>query len=225
MLGENLRYSEEEVKMGKRTVIKLWNASRFVLMHLKNSKHFQQFKLEPMDQWILNELAQANKMATEYLENYEYAKARYFIEKFFWRDFADNYLEFVKYRLYEYQKTSTEAAKSVLYLILLNILKLYAPFLPFITEEIYQSFFRKFEKTKSIHLCQWPKIEKKWIISRNLKEEFERVLKTVEEIRKYKSERKLSMAAEIEELKISPEINIKKYGEFLQKTFKIKKLN
>jgi len=225
-LGENLKYSEEEVKMGKRTIIKLWNASRFVIMHLKKFKPATKSteKMEPMDQWILNELYDTTKQATKYLENYEYSKARNVIEKFFWRDFADNYLEFVKYRLYGYKQGSTEAAKKTLYLVLLNILKFYAPFLPFITEEIYQSFFRNFEKKKSIHLCQWPELEEGCKINKKLKEEFEKILKIVEEIRKYKSKGKISLATEIEEFRVPFDVNLKMHKEFLQKTFKIKKI-
>tara|TARA_Y100000034_G_scaffold88359_1_gene106063 strand:- start:567 stop:1001 length:435 start_codon:yes stop_codon:yes gene_type:complete len=73
--------------------------------------------------------------------------------------FADNYLEIVKKRIYN-NKKGKESAQYTLYTSLLTILKLIAPITPFITEEIYQTHFKKNEKTKSIHLCEWPKSEK-----------------------------------------------------------------
>lgn len=146
-LGQNMRYSEKEVQKGKRTVIKIFNASRFVLMNLKNLTPQKDFKPEKTeDREILKKLQETIKQATDYFEKYEYSKARDIIDKFFWNEFCSKYIELSKNRL-------DQDNKNTLYLILLNILKLYAPILPFITEEIWHKLGNK----DSIHLSKWPR--------------------------------------------------------------------
>jgi len=186
-LGHNLRYRQEEVQKGKRTVTKLWNASQFAWPHLAHFATQKNFKPQnKIDAWILYQLNQTIKTATKNLENYEYSKARDAIDNFFWSKFADNYLEFIKYRLY--QKNDAEA-KNTLSIVLLNILKLYAPILPFITEEIYQKIY-KFKR--SLHRESWPQAK-----SEIKNPKIEKFLQEIEEIRKYKSEKKLAMNAPV----------------------------
>ena len=146
-LGMNMRFSEKEIKKGKRTVIKIFNASKFVLLNLdkfKPQKSFKPSKLE--DKKIINNLQKTIKQATNYFENYQYFKARNIIDKFFWQQFCSGYIELSK-------KRDDQDNKNCLYFALINILKLYAPILPFITEEVWSWFKNK----KSIHLSQWPK--------------------------------------------------------------------
>jgi len=155
-LGENLKYNEEEVKIGKRTITKLWNASRFFSMHTKHRKSANDRsmikELEEADWWILTNLYQAIKKYCTHFDKYNYFQARKIVDELFWRNFSDNYLEIVKYRLYEApSERSRQSAIFTLDYCLLNILKLYSPFMPFITEQIYQSLFRKKEEFVSIH--------------------------------------------------------------------------
>lgn len=223
-LGENLRYSENEVKKGKRTVVKIFNASRFTLMHLQKLQKLQQTNLEPTDKWALHHLAQTIKKATTHLEVYEYSKARDLIDQFFWHNFCDNYLEFIKYRLYgNPNSASAKTAKEVLYILLSNVLKLYAPFLPFITEEIYQSYFRKIEKAKSIHLSSWPKPQKSWLEPPKFLKEFDKVLNLIENIRKHKSQKNISLGQEIDEFRAPQKID-PKYIDFIQKSMRVRKI-
>jgi len=148
-LGQNMRYSEKEVQKGKRTVIKLFNASRFVLINLKDFKPNKNFKPQnPADKAIFEKLQETIKQATDYFEKYEYSKARDIIDKFFWHEFCSKYIELSKNRL-------DQDNKNCLYFCLINILKLYGPILPFITEEIWHKLGNK----KSIHLSQWPGIK------------------------------------------------------------------
>ena len=91
-------------------------------------------------------------------EAYNISRAKKQIEEFFWKDFCDNYLEIVKKRIYQ-SKKGKESAQYVLYKSLLTILKLISPIMPFITEEIYLTYFQNQEKDKSIHLSEWPKSE------------------------------------------------------------------
>lgn len=158
-LGEDLDYMEKDLVTGKKFETKLWNASNFVFMNLNNYKHSKPKKIQEIDQLFLNKLNDLVKSSTEAFENYEYSKAKLETEKFFWQVFCDNYLEIVKKRIYE-NKPGKESAQYALYTGLLTILKLTAPIMPFITEEIYQTYFKKTEKEKSIHISQWPEHEK-----------------------------------------------------------------
>jgi len=217
-LGTNLKWSEKEVKKGKRTVIKIFNAANFCFSHFEK-KDYSKLKgdLKTEDKWILYHLNKTVKKVNKYFENYSYSKSRDEIDNFFWNYFTSNYLEFVKYRLYG---KKDETAKRVLYQCLLNIIKMYAPLLPFITEEVYQQYFRKFEKVKSIHLASFPE-EKK--ISFKEKEEFKKVLKVIEEVRKYKSDNKISLGKEIPQFETKTKFN-KKYTDFIRQTTRVKTL-
>ncbi|MCD6477555.1 MAG: valine--tRNA ligase [Candidatus Aenigmarchaeota archaeon] len=152
-LGEDLIYREKDIIRGKKILIKLWNASRFVEMHLKDYKP-KEVKLRVTDKWILNEMYKAAEESKEAFKNYNPNKARKVIEIFFKNIFCDFYLEMVKHRLYN--DVEKESAQYTLYNGLLGILKMYAPIIPFITEEIYQNMFKENEKDKSIHTSRWP---------------------------------------------------------------------
>ncbi len=228
-LGENMRYNEQEIQKGKRTVTKLWNASKFTWSHLSEiDLNKAKVNLEDADKWVLFKLNQTIKEATDSYEQYSYSKARDIIDEFFWGDFTDNYLEFIKYRLYSEDpkmEESKNAARHSLYYLMLTIIKLYAPILPFITEEIYQMFYKKTEGDKSIHLSQWPEINKKWNFDDKTINEFEKAVAAIAEVRKYKSERQLSMGKELNEYRIVlKELPDKKYKEFIKNTVRIKKL-
>lgn len=224
-LGENLRYNESEVKKGRRTVTKLFNAGMFCFGHFSGEDYSQMEKNSDSllfeDRWILNELNQTINKTTIFFESYEYAKARNEVDSFFWNNFCDNYLEFVKYRLYDNQPD--EIAKKVLYLVFWAILRLYAPFLPFITEELYQIYFKKFESAKSVHQSEWPKANN---FSFNKKElaEFKAVILAINEIRKYKSDKKISLAAELAEFNLKTAVE-EKYFYFIKKVMKINQIN
>lgn len=207
-LGEDLRWDEKEISGSKRTVIKLWNASRFCLLHLKK---FKKEKVNPKDladedKWILHLLQETIKDYHQNLQKYEFKKAREALDNFFWKIFCDYYLEIVKPRLYydEFSTKSKKSAKFTLYLTLLSILKLYAPFLPFITEEIYQRYFRKYEKIKSIHQTLLPRVEKVFF-NQKLKKQFEDVIKIISEVRQYRGIKKIPLKEEIKKVIIQTE--------------------
>ena len=101
---------------------------------------------EVIDELFSRKLNNLVKNVTMSFESYEYSKARAIVEDFFWHDFCDNYLETVKTRVYQ-NKKGKESAQYVLYKSLLTILKIIAPIMPFITEEIYQTYFKKQERT------------------------------------------------------------------------------
>ncbi len=159
-LGEDLNYQEQDLIAGKKFVTKLFNASKFVFMNMRKTKPKKPKKLEKIDELFLSELNRAISATTTRFKEYNYSGARLVIEQFFWKDFCDYYLEMVKKRIYKGKSNEKLSAQYTLYQSLLSILKLVAPIMPFITEEIYQTYYRKHEKEKSIHLSGWPKYEK-----------------------------------------------------------------
>jgi valyl-tRNA synthetase len=201
-LGQNLRYNEEEIKVGKKTINKLWNASKFVFMHLENYEYldyFDQSKLENADLWILEELKLAIVDYHKNFANYEYAKAKEALSKFFWDKLCDNYLEFVKHRLYsETEGDAKEAAKWTLYKVLFAVLKLWAPIMPFITEELYAQYFKEDIGEKSIHTLLLPQTSD--FLTEKI--DFSSVLAIVGEIRRYKASKFYSIKKELKSLTI-----------------------
>jgi valyl-tRNA synthetase len=195
-LGEDFDYQEKDLITGKKLVTKLLNASRFVFMNLNYYKPEKPLRLCETDRIFLIKLNELIKKTTESFENYEYSKAKLDVENFFWKDFADNYLEIVKNRVYGENRNDKDSAFYTLYNTLLALLKMFAPFIPFITEEIYQRHFKEFDGNRSIHISEWPKeinITKK-------KEDsgvYDLLLETIGKIRQEKSKAKKSVKAEI----------------------------
>ena len=221
-LGEDLRWNEEEIKASKRTCTKLWNAARFCFIHLKNFKKNKRVKLEKLeaeDKWILHLLQLTIRNYDGFLKKYEFKKAREAVDSFFWKKFCDNYLEIVKPRLYgeNISGGSKEKARFTLYTCLLSILKLYAPFIPFITEELFQAYFRAKEKGKSIHQSLLPKINPRLLNSKT-EQDFNDIINIISLTRKYRSERKMSPKKELSKIIIQTRNKeIEKYSELLGK--------
>ncbi|MFH1592486.1 MAG: valine--tRNA ligase [Candidatus Woesearchaeota archaeon] len=196
-LGDDLPYQEKDVLTGQKTVIKLWNAARFSFMHLKGYK-LKKTRLEGFDKWVLIKLNRIIKTSTEGFENYEYSKTKLGVENFFWNTFADYYLEIIKDRLYNPEKRGKQervSAQYTAYTSFLAIIKLLAPIMPFITEEIYQMYYSKREKEKSVHVSMWPKIEK--LEDKDIEKGGDRAIEIISEVRKFKAKNKKSLKEEI----------------------------
>jgi len=217
-LGTDTMFSEEELKISKRFLNKLWNAASFCIMQLEDFEGEKPDEIMPIDNWILERINTVEENSIEYLNQYEIGLAKHEIDEFFWNDFCDDYLEIVKDRLYKpeiHGEVERQSAQYALYKVLLELLKLYAVYVPHITEEIYQSYFKDFEKAVSIHTMHW-----------NMKSDDkngdilcfgENIKKIIGEVRKYKSERNLSLKEKIDCLKLNIPEN---QGEYLQKTLK-----
>lgn len=204
-LGTDTMFSEEDLKLSKRFLTKLWNSSKFAIMQLDDYKGEKPAELMIIDQWILNKLAKVEEVVTKYLVAYEIGLAKQEIDKFFWTDFCDNYIEIAKDRLYKpeiHGQQERKSAQYALYHVLLEILKMYSIYVPYITEEIYQSFYRGFEKEISIHKLEW---NKEFIYDNEILEFGEMVKEIISEVRKYKSEKNLSLKEEINILEINLE--------------------
>ncbi len=193
-LGEDLDYQEKDLVTGTKMVTKLWNASNFVFMNLPK-KIIKPNKLEKVDELFLQKLNDVIKKTTLGFEEYEYSKAKSEVERFFWNVFCDYYLEIVKWRVYNGSKLEKESAYFTLYNILLNILKMISPIMPFITEEIFKEHYKK-ENSRSIHLCEWPNEFK---VSKEKSDEkiFEKLIEIIGKIRQEKTKAQKSMKAEI----------------------------
>jgi valyl-tRNA synthetase len=191
-LGEDLDYQEKALVTGKKTVTKIWNASKFVFMNLQGYTGKKPKKLEKIDELFLAKLNSLVNQATGAFENYEYSKAKSEIEQFFWISFCDNYLEIVKNRVYNEKGDKKLSAQYTLHTSLLTLLKMFAPIMPFITEDVYQNYFRKDEKTKSIHLTEWPKA-----IKEQKADELNVLYELLGKVRHEKSKAQKSMKAEI----------------------------
>jgi valyl-tRNA synthetase len=207
--GDDLPFQEKDCVAGQRFLIKLWNASRFCFMHLADYDGKKPKHLELVDRWLLSKLTTVIKTATEKFEEYDSSESKKAAEIFFWRDFCDNYLELVKDRIYNESrgKESKHAAQYTLYTALLAIIKILAPIMPHITEELYNAYFIKHEGTKSIHISEWPKADEK-----NIDEEAEKIgdaaVEIVSAVRKYKSENNKSLKVEIPRLKIETAVDL-----------------
>jgi valyl-tRNA synthetase len=159
-LGTDMLLKLDDIEIGKRVQTKIWNAFRFISLHLEDYKPEKPQELEVIDTYLLYRIDKAIKSTTEYFEKYDFRLARNVIVDFFWKDFCDNYLEIIKDRLYNPDKRGKAAKDSALWTIFhlgRTLLGLFAPYLPFITEEIYDKLYKKHENTFSVHITSWPK--------------------------------------------------------------------
>lgn len=189
-LGEDIDYQEKDIVTGKKFITKILNATNFVFLNLKYQKISP--KLEETDRLLLFQLNNLIKNTTKAFSEYNYSKAKLEVDSFFWKAFADNYLEIVKNRVYQGSEQEKASAFYTLYHSLLAITKLFAPITPYITEEIYQTYFKQHEKDKSIHISNWPtqlKIKEKKQDEQN----WNLFIEILSKIRQAKSQAKKSM--------------------------------
>lgn len=154
--GNDMRFSDEKVKASRNFANKLWNAARFVLMYLGNDYCYPGLPkdLAIEDKWILSKVNTLAKEVTDNLERFELGIAVAKLYDFIWDVFCDWYIEIAKIRLQS--GAGADTAKAVLVYVLTDILKLLHPFMPFITEEIYQAIPHD---TESIMISKWPEYD------------------------------------------------------------------
>ncbi|MCF6156595.1 MAG: valine--tRNA ligase [Candidatus Brocadia sp.] len=151
--GQDIKLSESRFEMGRNFTNKLWNAARFIIMNLEE-EYPEEIHLEPADyqfedKWILSRLNTTIKACTLYLEQFKFNDAAMKIYDFTWHSFCDWYLEIVKTRLYEpVSYKDKKVAQTVLAKVFDQILHLLHPFIPFITEELWQNLKRAVSKNK-----------------------------------------------------------------------------
>ena len=205
-LGTDTWFDTKDIESSKRFMNKLWNSAKFVDMHIKDADLSEEAELQSIDKWLISRCHETFEKYQQQMENYEMGLARQEIDKFFWNDLCDNYLEMAKERLYnpdnkygDFQK----AAQQTLATVFLEVLKMYSPFVPHITEYIYQELYKSKLKDELLSTSKFTELpyDKKYI-------EFgDAMKKVVGDVRKYKTERNLSMKEPIEELKISTSLD------------------
>jgi valyl-tRNA synthetase len=152
--GNDMRFYDERVENSKNFANKLWNASRFVMMHIGDSEpKLDKTKLTAADRWILSKVNSLAKNVTANLDAFELGIAVQNVYDFIWDEYCDWYIEMVKPRLYNEEDPTREAALWTLKTVLINALKLLHPFMPFVTEEIFTAVQSEEE---TIMLSKWP---------------------------------------------------------------------
>lgn len=150
--GQDIRFSEENILMGKKFANKVWNASRFLISRIEKNKikkiEIDQKKLTVADKEIIKKMKSVIRKTTKELDNFRFGQAAHLLYDFFWHDFCDKYIEAAK-------KQDSKQTDQILAYTLLNSLKLLHPFMPFVTETIYQKL--PFKQKKLLMIENWPK--------------------------------------------------------------------
>ena len=204
-LGTDISYSEEVFKLGHKLINKLWNAAKFTELQLKNLKTDPNDKnliFKPMDLWLLSKLKQTVEKATSEFNKFEYCNARVAIEDFFWNIYCDNYIEIVKTRAYDENALDTKGQTSALvtmYHCMKTLLKLFAPYLPHVAEEIYSCLYSNNELVTQ--RGSWPKTSD---IPHDKQAEKlgDTILNILDTVRKIKATKQLSISSPIAKLHI-----------------------
>lgn len=220
-LGKDAIISEEKVQAGAKLATKLWHVSRFAGRFLGDGVMGDgaterrgdgargdgvrgrwgegvMGRLSLADRWVLGRTALLVRRVTALFEQFDYATAKSETETFFWRVLADNYLEMAKLRLYEGGEAAA-GARFALEHSLLTTLKLFAPFMPFVTERIYQGLF---DADGSIHLSQWPHVAEGWL-DETAVSQGDLLVEIATAVRRFKSDHNLGLGTELSRLTIN----------------------
>ena len=188
--GMDLRYDEDKVAASWNFINKLWNASRYVIMNTSSLNNLDSHDYNMYDKWILTKYNNVIKTVSKYMDKYEFHNAFSTLYSFIWDDYCSSYIEISKIYL-------NDTSKTVLLNILTGIIKMLHPFIPFVTEEIYQNL--TFKESKLILESSYPVFNKKEIF--DIKE-VENILKDITLLRNFKAENNIinSDAVKIEYL-------------------------
>ena len=183
--GNDMRYIPSRVESCRNFANKIWNAARFLLMNLKSDEVTalpETLALE--DKWILSKYNKLVRDVTDNIEKYELGLAAQKLYDFIWDVYCDWYIEICKARLNGEDETAADNARSVLVYVLSNTLKLLHPFMPYITEEIWQSLPHNGE---SIMISDWPTYNEALDFGKD-EEDFEKIMDAIKAIRNRRSE-------------------------------------
>jgi len=217
-LGEDAPFQEKELKTGIKLMNKLWNTTRFLKMNSDSTP--KKTKLEIEDKWILSKLDSTFIEYEKNFDKYDPKFALHVAEQFFLREFCDFYLEMIKGRIYGDDKSSKSAAIWTAHQVLYSSLQLFAPFLCFLTEEIYQTVYKN---SKSIHITKFENLGKKDNSSEKLGDLSKQI---ISEIRKWKQENNIKLGEYVESLKINhPSAgNVQKVSDIICRTARVNEL-
>lgn len=194
--GQDLRFSWEKVESTWNFANKIWNASRFVLMNLGNMT-YEDIDLSGeksvADKWILSRLNETIKDITRMIEKYEFGEVGRLLYNFIWDDFCDWYIEMTKLPMYGDDEEAKKTTRSVLAYVLDHIMRLMHPFMPFITEEIWQNLPHE---GKSITVAKWPEVQNEF---NNLEavEEMKLLVSVIRTVRNIRAEVNTPMSKQV----------------------------
>jgi valyl-tRNA synthetase len=195
--GTDTAIDENQIRVGRRLAVKILNAAKFCFGRLEEIPPQKPARLTPLDEGMLSCLAATVERATEHFEAYDYTRALESVEDFFW-DFCDNYIELVKARAYgEKDEEGLTSARYSLHEAMRTMLLLFAPFLPFTTEEVWS-----WVEDSSVHSQRWPSARPYSSDTTNAYEVAKALLSTV---RRAKTEAKKSVKAPVTRLVVRAE--------------------
>ena len=183
-LGTDLRFDETKMSSTWNFINKLWNASRFVLMNIEDIESITYDNLSISDKWILTKMNYLIENVTKHMEKYEFNIVGSELYNFIWNDFCDWYIELSKTNM-------SNTNKSVLLLVLTNILKMLHPFMPFVTEEIYMML--PIKDSDSIMISSYPIVNE--LIFKEEKEVLDKILEDIVAIRNLKANNNITKNA------------------------------
>ncbi|MFH2106421.1 MAG: valine--tRNA ligase [Candidatus Micrarchaeota archaeon] len=193
-MAKDRPFSYEDIRYAKSFLNKVWNAAKFVESSTSDFDGKKVHLKRKVDIWIISRMNQAIKEVTEAMEKFEFHLAASAIQKFFWNEFCDHYLEYIKYRTYN--NIDKQEAQYCLRYVLENTVKILAPISPHICEEIYSELFEK----KSLQTIRWPEYGE---INSEVIGQVERLKEAVSFVRQYKSKKQLSQASELNEVTVA----------------------
>ncbi len=188
-IGDDFPFKEKDLVAGEKLMRKLWNASKLVQdLVTADSISISEDEFDPIDRWMLAELDRTIENATLQMDNYGFSKARDGIRESFWNTFCDNYLEIAK------QRESSESMQYVLQHAHQAYLKMFAPFLSHVTEELWNEMY----SGESIHLQDWPEMSG---VEADM-EAGKTAMEVIGALRKYKTENQLAPTAELDHVQV-----------------------
>ena len=191
--GLDMNYSTEKMEASWNFINKLWNASRYVLMNIDDKYQYEKPVIEnDIDHWIINKLNKTIESVTNNLDKYELAMAGNEIINFVWNDFCSNYIEFTKSSLNSEDINIKNKTLNTLIYVLQSILILLHPFIPFVTEEIYQNIHGK---DSSIMIEKWPEIYKD--VDLNKANDIDSIIEIIDNTRTIKIENNIKPSKEL----------------------------
>lgn len=197
--GNYICLSEERIKGFRNFSNKIWNVSRFSIMNLVdfdiNKLNKDNLKMTLADNWIISRLNEAIKKSTDYLNEYRFGEAAKTIYEFIWSEFCDWYVEFIKPKLYQKDdKIQRQTAQYILWYVLENTLRLLHPFMPFITEEVWQKIPHQGD---SIMISPWP-LYKEEYQDEDADKKMSKIMNIIKTIRNIKSDMDIPYSTKID---------------------------
>ncbi|MDP5272714.1 valine--tRNA ligase [Chengkuizengella axinellae] len=195
--GQDLRFHWEKVEQARNFANKIWNASRFALMNLEGFTYEDidlSGNLDTADQWILHRLNETIQDVTRLMEKYDFGETGRLLYNFIWDDLCDWYIEIAKLNLYGENEVAKKQTQSVLSYVLDQTMRLIHPFMPFISEEIWQHLPHQGE---TIVLAEWPQYDEAKVNPESV-EQMNLLMEIIRAVRNIRAEVNVPMSKEIE---------------------------